>query len=271
MEWNILWTDEAHFHLQSFVISQNCRILARENPFQMQPLPIHSQKVPVWCGFTEAFIDRGDARGRDGVNCSPSVTAYPPPPISERLRLSSAKMFAILGDVESKFPPSVIFFPRRKFPAPSLFIDGLFFYEKIGPSVPVTCTVNGTRYESLLRNQLIPSPPLLATPVKQLLNLHFVNDRIISRHFTTAWPPRSPDMNPCDFWLLGYLKDVVYGNPTANLAELKNRITQHIPNITIEALRSVVDYAVLRFQLIGKNGGQHIEHFLSKWKPTSFY
>ncbi|GBM38221.1 hypothetical protein AVEN_8282-1 [Araneus ventricosus] len=99
---------------------------------------------------------------------------------------------------------------------------------EIGPSGPVTCTVNGTRCKSFLRNQLIPAlqqrgcvditifmqdgtPPHIATPVKQLLNLHFGNDRIISRHFPTAWPPRSPDLNPCDFWLWGYLKDVVYG------------------------------------------------------------
>ncbi|GBO03411.1 hypothetical protein AVEN_87946-1 [Araneus ventricosus] len=37
------------------------------------------------------------------------------------------------------------------------FILGPFFFEEIGPSGPVTCTVNGTRYESLLRNQLIPA------------------------------------------------------------------------------------------------------------------
>ncbi|GBL92350.1 hypothetical protein AVEN_35877-1 [Araneus ventricosus] len=106
--------------------------------------------------------------------------------------------------------------------------------------------------------------PHIATPVKQLLNLHFRNDRIISHHFATAWPPRSPDLNPCDFWLWGYLKDVVYAAPIANLAELKNRITQHILNITTETLRSVVEYAELCFQLIGKNCGHHIEHFLSK-------
>ncbi|GBM59222.1 hypothetical protein AVEN_240408-1 [Araneus ventricosus] len=81
---------------------------------------------------------------------------------------------------------------------------------------------------NLLRNQLIPAlqqrvcvdstifvqdgaPPYIVTPVKQLLNLHFENYRIISRHFQTAWPPRLPDLNPCDFWLWGYLKDVVYG------------------------------------------------------------
>ncbi|GBL84849.1 hypothetical protein AVEN_93874-1 [Araneus ventricosus] len=166
------------------------------------------------------------------------------------------------------------------------FIVGPFFFEEIGPSGPVTCTVNGTRYESLLRNQLIPAlqqrgcvdstifmqdeaPSHIATPVKQLLNLHFGNYRIISLHFPTAWRPRSPD--PCDFWLWGYLKDIVYGGPIANLAELKNRITQHIHNITTETLRYVVEHAVLRFQLIRENGGKHIEHFLSKSKPTSFY
>ncbi|GBM96917.1 hypothetical protein AVEN_105156-1 [Araneus ventricosus] len=101
-------------------------------------------------------------------------------------------------------------------------------------------------------------------------NLHFGNDRIISRHFPTTWPPRSPHLNPCDFWLRGYLKDVVYGGPILNLAELKNRITQHIYNITTETLQSVLLHAVLRFQLIGENGGQHIEHFLNKSKPTSF-
>ncbi|GBN16525.1 hypothetical protein AVEN_64222-1 [Araneus ventricosus] len=114
------------------------------------------------------------------------------------------------------------------------------------------------------------APSHIETPVKQLLNLHFGNDRIVSRHFPTARSPRSPHLNPCDFWLWGYLKDVVYGGPNANLAELKNRITQHIHNITTETLRFVVAHAVLCFQLIGENGGQHIEHFVSKSKPTSF-
>ncbi|GBM81473.1 hypothetical protein AVEN_163631-1 [Araneus ventricosus] len=114
------------------------------------------------------------------------------------------------------------------------------------------------------------APPHIATPVKQLLNLHFGNDRIISCHFPTAWPPRSPDLYPYDSWLWGYLKGAVYGGPIANLTELKNRITQRIHNITTETLRSVMEHAVLRFQLIEENGGQYIENFLIKSKPTSF-
>ncbi|GBO13849.1 hypothetical protein AVEN_250334-1 [Araneus ventricosus] len=87
--------------------------------------------------------------------------------------------------------------------------------------------------------------------VMKLLNLRFGNDRIISRHFPTAWPPLSPDLSPCDFWLWDYLKDVVYEGLIGNLADLKNSITQHIHNFTTETLQSVVEHAVLRFQLIG--------------------
>ncbi|GBN03483.1 hypothetical protein AVEN_146126-1 [Araneus ventricosus] len=107
--------------------------------------------------------------------------------------------------------------------------------KEICPSDPVICTVNGTHCKSLLQNQLIPAlqqrgcvdstifmqngaPPHIATPVKQLLNMHFGIDRIIIRHFPTAWSPRSPDLNPCDFWLWDYLKGVVNGGPIANLA-----------------------------------------------------
>jgi hypothetical protein len=34
-------------------------------------------------------------------------------------------------------------------------------------------------------------------------------DRIISQGL---WPPRSPDLNPCEFYLWGKLKNVVYAN-----------------------------------------------------------
>ncbi|GBM15766.1 hypothetical protein AVEN_262927-1 [Araneus ventricosus] len=73
------------------------------------------------------------------------------------------------------------------------FIVVPFFFKEIGPSGPVTCKVNGTRYDSLLCNQLISTvqhcgcvnstifiqdgaPLHIATPVKHLFNLHFGND-----------------------------------------------------------------------------------------------
>ncbi|GBO10115.1 hypothetical protein AVEN_151250-1 [Araneus ventricosus] len=103
------------------------------------------------------------------------------------------------------------------------FIVGPFFLEEIGPSGPVKCTVNRARYESLLRNQINRAlqqrgredstifmkdgaTSHIATPVKRLLNLHFGNDRIISRHFPTAWPMRSPDLTTAETFAVGLLK-----------------------------------------------------------------
>ena len=87
--------------------------------------------------------------------------------------------------------------------------------------------MNGTRYCDLLRLHVIPAlrdrgaldstvlmqggaPPRIAHEVTRLLRNTFGENRIISQSFQNVWPPRSPDFNPCDFWLWGYLKDSIY-------------------------------------------------------------
>ncbi|GFU87571.1 uncharacterized protein TNCV_2934931 [Trichonephila clavipes] len=79
----------------------------------------------------------------------------------------------------------------------------------------------------MLQNRIIPSladkhllertifmqdgaPPHIARRVKDLLRRSFGDDRVLSRHFHHVWPPRSPDLSPCDYWLWGYLKSQVY-------------------------------------------------------------
>lgn len=157
------------------------------------------------------------------------------------------------------------------------FIMGPFFFEEPSAAGPVTCTVTAARLESMLRCFVIPelqqrgildttvfmqdgAPPHIGRCVKQLLQQHFTNDRIVARHFPIAWPPRSPDLNPCDFWLWGYLKSIVYGDNITNLVELKNAIHRHVRNISPDMLRSAVENAILRFNLLSENGGYHIEH-----------
>ena len=53
--WKILWTDEAHFHLEKYVNALNCRILSTESPLETQPVPLHPAKVNVGWGFTASF------------------------------------------------------------------------------------------------------------------------------------------------------------------------------------------------------------------------
>ncbi|GBM94030.1 hypothetical protein AVEN_2697-1 [Araneus ventricosus] len=97
--------------------------------------------------------------------------------------------------------------------------------------------------------------------VMGLLTMHFVDDRIISRHFPTNWLPITPDLNPCDFWLWGLSE-----RPSVHWPDfkLKPLIAQHIHNISTDTLQSVVEHVISRFELVAENNGLHIEHFLSK-------
>jgi hypothetical protein len=61
-------------------------------------------------------------------------------------------------------------------------------------------------------------------------------ERIIS---WGMWPPRSPDLNPCDFYLWGTLKEKVYINNPHSLEELQANIRHEISAVPIQQLRRV--------------------------------
>uniref|UniRef100_A0A6P7GIP0 Uncharacterized protein LOC114343176 n=1 Tax=Diabrotica virgifera virgifera TaxID=50390 RepID=A0A6P7GIP0_DIAVI len=46
---NIIFSDEAHFHLNGYVNKHNCRYWAQDNPRQKHQRQLHSKKVTVWC------------------------------------------------------------------------------------------------------------------------------------------------------------------------------------------------------------------------------
>ncbi|XP_025422162.1 uncharacterized protein LOC112691923 [Sipha flava] len=46
----------------------------------------------------------------------------------------------------------------------------------------------------------------------------------IGTYGVVPWPARSPNLTPLDFFLWGYLKTVVYADPSVNLQDLKNKI-----------------------------------------------
>ena len=43
-------SDEAHFHHSGYVNKQDCRYWRAKNSRNIHELPLHSQKVTVWCG-----------------------------------------------------------------------------------------------------------------------------------------------------------------------------------------------------------------------------
>jgi hypothetical protein len=46
----------------------------------------------------------------------------------------------------------------------------------------------------------------------------------IGRGGPTAWPPRSPDLNPQDFCLWGNIKSLAYSSPVDDVETLQNKI-----------------------------------------------
>lgn len=52
----IMFSDEAHFWLSGFVNKQNCRIWSDENPQEIHQVPLHPEKVTVWCALWSGGI-----------------------------------------------------------------------------------------------------------------------------------------------------------------------------------------------------------------------
>ena len=73
------------------------------------------------------------------------------------------------------------------------------------------------------------------------------------------WPPRSPDLNPCDFFLWGYLKARVYNPLPETLEDLKVNIEREVKNIKQEMLKSTFLDFEKRCNLILSAEGGHIE------------
>ena len=76
----------------------------------------------------------------------------------------------------------------------------------------------------------------------------------------TCWPPRSPTLTPCDFFLWGYIKDRGFVPPLpVNLNELKQRITTAVASVDKDMLRSVWTESDYRIDICRVTKGSHIE------------
>ena len=70
------------------------------------------------------------------------------------------------------------------------------------------------------------------------------NDHLL----TVLWPPRSPDLTPCYFFLWGYVKDNAYKPPLPqNVRELQDRIRGAVQTVDGNMLKRVwqeLDYRI---------------------------
>jgi len=71
--------------------------------------------------------------------------------------------------------------------------------------------------------------------------------RWVGRGGSTAWPPRSPDLTPLDFFAWGFITDVVYRRKVRDLADLRQRIIEAVELITAHML--INTWQVLEYRL----------------------
>jgi hypothetical protein len=72
-------------------------------------------------------------------------------------------------------------------------------------------------------------------------------------------PPHSPDIMPLDFFLWGYIKDIVYKIPVTSLDELKLRIVAAIETVTPQMLENTWREIEYHLDILCAMKGAHIE------------
>ena len=71
--------------------------------------------------------------------------------------------------------------------------------------------------------------PLFFVSLREMFPGH-----LISLRGDIGWPARLSDLNPCDFFLWGYLKSEVYINRPRSIEQLKDAFRQEITAIPHE-------------------------------------
>ena len=104
------------------------------------------------------------------------------------------------------------------------------------------------------------APPHFSQVVRQYLDHKFPN-RWIGRGGTQNWPPRSPDLNPLDYHVWGYMKAMVYEQKVNTREELVHRILSAARSINNAAvLRKVTSSLVTRVRKCMEADGGHFEN-----------
>jgi len=106
------------------------------------------------------------------------------------------------------------------------------------------------------------APPHFATRVRNYL-VHTFGDRVISRGCDRFWPPRSPDLNPLDFWFWGWLKAKIYHHDKPqSLEQLQQMIMNVCNQITREEFAAGVFDIIRRLTAVIDCDGDHFEHLM---------
>ena len=150
---------------------------------------------------------------------------------------------------------------------------GLMHSQIIGPFIFAESTITANIYLDMLKHYDVPqleefqpwvvfqqdgAPQHWGLIVRDFLNETFPN-RWIGRNGPTPWPPRSPDIAPLDFFLLGYVKDRVYRTPVRDVETLRSRIIEVLATVNEEMLKNTWREIEYRLDILRATNGAHVE------------
>ena len=82
---------------------------------------------------------------------------------------------------------------------------------------------------------------------------------VVAMALDFPWPPRSPDTTPLDFFLWGYVKDIVYPTKVRDMTDLRQRISNAIAAIDEAMLQRTWQEIEYRLDVLRATNGAHIE------------
>lgn len=104
--------------------------------------------------------------------------------------------------------------------------------------------------------------PHYTTEVKSFLDRVFVNQWIgrgVTLSNSIAWPARSPDITPLDFFLWGYVKNLTYAQKPENLFELQQAIVNSFEEVSVEMCRKACQSVERRLNVCINRRGLHVK------------
>ena len=153
---------------------------------------------------------------------------------------------------------------------------GLWRDHVLGPSF-FNSMVTGENYLQMLKEDFIPqlnfigegrpdyfmqdgAPSHYAAAVRHWLDENF--EHWIGRRGTIEWAPRSPDLNPMDYYFWGHLKQLVYAVRIEDIDHLRSRIRDACQKINgdQQLLNRVYNNFHHRIDLCMTSSGEHFEH-----------
>lgn len=156
---------------------------------------------------------------------------------------------------------------------------GILGHNIIGPFFIDAC-LNAEKYGLMLQNRILPAieavqplnrtfymqdgaPSHTALRNRELLSATF-GDRWIGKFGPNNWPARSPDLNPCDFFVWGFIHDRLYKQNTQypNVEELKLAIEQICQQISVIMLDKTCQNFENRLAYCTAAEGGHFEQLI---------